>query len=89
MDKRARQKELAKIIGDLTPTPDHPALAHLVAALQGRHGDCVLAILFYGSCLRSGDPFDGLVDLYLIVDTYRCAITSLIMTLWNWLLPLI
>ena len=52
-------------------TPPSPALATLVDTLRARHGDAVEAVLFYGSCLRSGDLFDGLVDLYLIVDGYR------------------
>ena len=30
-------------------------------------------MLFYGSCLRSGDLHDGLVDLYVIVRDYRGA----------------
>jgi hypothetical protein len=81
------QKQLANAIRDLTPSPQHPALAHLVASLKDRYGDCVTAVLFYGSCLRDGDPYDGLVDLYLIVDHYRCANASPVKALWNWLLP--
>lgn len=87
MKKAAAQKQLGRTLGDLTPSPHHPALAHLVASLKDRHGDCVSAVLFYGSCLRSGDPYDGLVDLYLIVDHYRCANTGLVKAFWNWLLP--
>ena len=81
------QKQLAKAIADLAPTPDHPALAQLVTSLTDRYGDCLRAVLFYGSCLRSGDPYDGLVDLYLIVDHYSCANTGPVKALWNWLLP--
>ncbi len=87
MGKRTAQSQLAEAIHNLTPSPDHPALAHLVASLRDRHGDCVRAILFYGSCLRSGDPYDGLVDLYLVVRSYRCANARLIKSVWNWLLP--
>ena len=67
---------LAGTLLALTPAPRHPALLHLTEALRQRYGSCVTAILFYGSCLRSGDPFDGLVDLYLIVDNYRSANSS-------------
>ena len=74
-------------LADLTPVPSHPALHTLVDALRTRYGDNVVAVLFYGSCLRSGDPYDGLVDLYLIVDRYRDANSSLARALWNWLLP--
>ena len=72
---------------ELTPPPHHPALHALVDALRTRYGENVRAILFYGSCLRSGDPYDGLVDLYLIVDRYRDANSSLARASWNWLLP--
>jgi hypothetical protein len=79
--------ELVDLVSEMTASPDHPALIHLVDRLKSRHGDCVAAILMYGSCLRSGDPYDGLVDLYLIVDDYRCANPGLFKALWNWLLP--
>ncbi len=71
----------------LTPAPDHPALLTLVEALRTRYGNNAVAILFYGSCLRSGDPYDGLVDLYVIVDRYRDANPSLASAVWNRLLP--
>lgn len=66
---------------------DSPALSALVDALRARHGEAVNAILFYGSCLRSGDLFDGLVDLYLIVDGYRACYGRGARALANWLLP--
>ncbi len=74
-------------ISDLTAVPEHPALRTLVGALRTRYGENVVAVLFYGSCLRSGDPYDGLVDLYLIVDRYRDANSSLARAAWNRLLP--
>jgi hypothetical protein len=67
--------------------PDSPALRALVEALLVRHGEAVNAILFYGSCLRSGDLFDGLVDLYLIVDGYTAFYARRTRALANWLLP--
>ena len=51
--------------------PPSAALDTLVETLRNRHGDSIAAVLFYGSCLRSGDLLDGIVDLYLIVDNYR------------------
>ncbi len=74
-------------IADLSPVPEHPALQTLVDALRKRYGENLVAVLFYGSCLRSGDPYDGLVDLYLVVDRYRDANSTLLRALWNWLLP--
>lgn len=87
MNSDPQLKPLADALVQMTPPPGHPALQHLVQCLQDRHRDCALAILFYGSCLRSGDPYDGLVDLYLIVDNYRCANQGVSRALLNWLLP--
>ena len=50
-----------------------PAVRLLIDEILVRHGEAARAILFYGSCLRSGDDLDGLVDLYLLVDNYRAA----------------
>lgn len=63
------------------------ALAPLLAVLRERHGDAVVAIILYGSCLRSGDFHDGLVDLYMIVADYRHSGQSAGRILGNWLLP--
>ena len=72
------------------PVPDpthHPALDALVEQLRERHKDAVECILLYGSCLRSGDVLDGLVDVYLLVDSYSRAYSKRLAALANWLLP--
>jgi len=63
------------------------ALDTLVAALRQTHGASINAVLFYGSCLRSNDPFDGIVDLYLMTDSYRSLYRSRLRAALNWLLP--
>jgi predicted nucleotidyltransferase len=63
------------------------AIQSLMEAARARHGDAVQAILFYGSCLRSGDHRDGMVDLYVIVDRYRKAYRSRYWALLNKMLP--
>jgi hypothetical protein len=60
------------------------ALAKRVLAL---HGASVQAIVFYGSCLRSGEDRGGMVDLYAIVDRYRSAYPSRVLALLNKMLP--
>jgi hypothetical protein len=75
------------IAGLLPAPPASPALDALVNTLRDRHGTSVNAILLYGSCLRSGDLYDGLVDLYLIVDRYRDIYPSRRKAFANWLLP--
>ena len=63
------------------------AVRLLIDEILARHGKAAQAILFYGSCLRTGDDLDGLVDLYLLVDNYRAAYTSRIQAFFNVLLP--
>jgi hypothetical protein len=64
-----------------------PAVRVLIDEILRRHGDAARGILFYGSCLRSGDDLDGLVDLYLLVDDYRSAFKSRTQAFLNALLP--
>jgi hypothetical protein len=64
-----------------------PTLAALLAQLQARHHGAVCCTLVYGSCLRSGDIYDGLLDLYLICDSYREAYRRPLLAAANWLLP--
>lgn len=64
-----------------------PALVQLISELRARHNDAINAVVIYGSCLRSGDIFDGLLDIYLICDNYRAAYDSSRLALGNWLLP--
>jgi hypothetical protein len=66
---------------------DSAALRQLIETLLHRHGDAINAILLYGSCLRSQDLFNGLADLYLIVDNYRHFYGSVGQALANRLLP--
>lgn len=63
------------------------ALTQLLEQLQGRHQNAICATLLYGSCLRSGDIYDGLLDLYLICDSYRDAYQNTALAAANWLLP--
>lgn len=64
-----------------------PAVQVLVDDILARHGRAVQGVLFYGSCLRSGDDLDGLVDLYLLVDSYRKTYSGFVPALLNSLLP--
>jgi hypothetical protein len=64
-----------------------PTLGQLLAQLQAQHRGAICATLLYGSCLRSGDIYDGLLDLYLVCDSYRAAYRSPFLAAANWLLP--
>lgn len=52
-----------------------------------RHEGAVRAILFYGSCLRRAYVDGGVLDFYAVVDSYRSAYRSTLLTLSNSLLP--
>jgi len=67
--------------------PVSPAIHALADTLLVTYGEAVQAILFYGSCLRTGDDRGGLVDLYLIVDSYPAAFPKSILSTFNRLLP--
>jgi hypothetical protein len=67
--------------------PASPAIHTLAKTLLDTYGEAVQAILFYGSCLRTGDDRGGLVDLYVLVDSYRAAFPKSILAVLNKLLP--
>lgn len=66
---------------------DDPTFTALLEQLQQRLNNHVCCTLVYGSCLRSGDIYDGLLDLYLLVDSYRDAYAQRRLAAANWLLP--
>jgi hypothetical protein len=53
--------------------PVDPRVRDLASAIAERCGGAAQAVLFYGSCLRSQDLGDSLLDYYLIVDAYERA----------------
>jgi hypothetical protein len=74
-------------IGQDCARPVAPELQLLSARVRERFGASTAAVLFYGSCLRSGDPADGLVDLYVLVDRYADAYPGVTLRLANACLP--
>jgi hypothetical protein len=79
--------ELVRLIRERTGTPPAGPISAVADAARAKHGDSVQAILFYGSCLRTGDDRGGMVDLYVIVDRYRSAYRSRLWACLNKLLP--
>jgi hypothetical protein len=59
----------------------------LADEIRRRHGAAVSAILYYGSCLRRADVTGGVLDFYAIVDSYREAYASRLLSVSNRLLP--
>ncbi len=64
-----------------------PALHRLCERMIARFGAAVAGVIFYGSCLRSGEPRAGVVDLYVVVDRYAAVYDSALLCWLNTLLP--
>jgi hypothetical protein len=86
-DKRMKiPEQVLDLISAHSPQDAPPGLRALADAARSHHGESVRAVLFYGSCLRTGNIHDGLVDLYLLVDDYRSAFKSRTLAILNRLL---
>ncbi len=79
--------QLLPLVRKQTSRPVPTGIEALSAEILARHGQATAAILFYGSCFRKGDAFDGLVDLYVLVDSYRSAYRRRLHAVANKLLP--
>ena len=80
-------KQLTDLLAQSTPLIFSSELTALRDTLLKHYNGAVDAMLFHGSCLRSGNALDGLVDLYLVVDDYRNAYRKPLPALFNRLLP--
>jgi hypothetical protein len=80
-------EKLLHLIRRKAGPPAVGALQALVDRIRATYGPAVRGILFYGSCLRSGDDRGGMVDLYVIVDSYANAYHSRHWALFNQMLP--
>jgi hypothetical protein len=76
-----------RLIGEESAVLPPPAVAAVAEAARQRHGAGIVAVLFYGSCLREQDDQGKLVDLYLLADRYRNVHRSRWMQLLNRVLP--
>jgi hypothetical protein len=87
---RATPKPPAALLDEVarqSARPVAPALHRLCERMTARFGSAVAGVIFYGSCLRSGKPTGGLVDLYVIVDRYAVVYDSYPLRWLNALLP--
>ena len=80
-------EKLLHLIRQKAAQPSGGAVQALADRIRTTYGDAVRGILFYGSCLRSGDDRGGMVDLYVIVDRYASAYRSRRWALLNQILP--
>jgi hypothetical protein len=82
----ATASALSSILADELGAPAGAAAQAMAREIRARHGDAVAAILFYGSCLRR-QTSEGVLDFYVLVDSYRAAYRSRALALANALLP--
>jgi hypothetical protein len=82
----AADPSLASLVADELGAPAGAAAQALAREIRARHGDAVAAILFYGSCLRR-QTAEGVLDFYVLVDSYRAAYRSPFLALANAVLP--
>jgi len=80
-------EKLLNAIRSRSVLPAPPPVCALADGIRATYGEAVQAILFYGSCLRTGDDRGGMVDLYVIVGRYRDAYRSTWWAALNQLLP--
>jgi hypothetical protein len=76
-----------RLVGEESAMPATPAVVAVAEAARQRHGAGIVAVLFYGSCLREQDDQGKLVDLYLLADRYRNVHRSRWIQLLNRVLP--
>lgn len=79
--------QLIDLIRQQSSQPAPAGALALVEELLARYGNTAQAILFYGSCLRTGDDGEGLVDLYLLVDSYSSTYGGRVQPFLNKVLP--
>ena len=81
------RRELETRIGAELAQTVFPSALSAAEALKSHFGPSVVAILFYGSCLRDGDDEGKILDFYIIVDRYRDTYGAGLKALANAVLP--
>ncbi len=78
--------DLVAAVAEDAARPAPPGLDPVVEAVRARFGPAVAAVLFYGSCLRTGS-LDGVIDLYVLVDAYERVFDRAWLVVANRMLP--
>lgn len=81
----------AALVAEITSQSGRPVAAAadiLAAELKACYGESLMAVILYGSCLRTEDYTEGVADLYAVVDSYDLAYPGpLLPRLNRWLPP--
>lgn len=71
----APEAALARLVESELPGETPPICDAFADEIRARYGDAVVAVIFYGSCLRRATS-EGVLDFYAVVDDYRRAYGS-------------
>ena len=80
-------QRLLRLIVEESSAPQPAAMVAVAEAARRRHGNAIVAVLLYGSCLREQDSAGKIVDLYLLADDYTKLHHSPITRFLNRMLP--
>ena len=67
--------------------PRDQVIDAFVAELKNKYKDQMSAVVFYGSCIRTKEYDNAVLDFYVVVDSYQYAHTSRWHAFLNYLLP--
>jgi hypothetical protein len=85
--KSKTEQHLSSYLSKHLVSNSDPVLDAFVNDINAQLGSSVLAIVFYGSCLRSRKYDDAMLDFYVIVDDYKKCYASKLEALVNTILP--
>jgi hypothetical protein len=71
----SERERLEAIVREELAVPAPEGALRIASAIRARHGEAIVALLFYGSCLRRGTT-EGVLDFYAITSEYRSAYRS-------------
>ncbi len=83
----SKDSDLIGFIGSEWQRSIPPEVSVAAKSIADRYGDCVAGVLFYGSCLRTGEIEDKILDFYVIVDNYADAYDKKWLAMANQMLP--
>ena len=79
--------DLEKLIAEELAQPVDPRVVDFAASIASEYGEASRAVLFYGSCLRTTELEEQMLDFYLIVSNYEDAYGKSWLVRANKLLP--
>ncbi len=86
-DVQAPLPTLTALLAQEWTQPVPEAVQVMAAEIQQRHTAAIDAVLFYGSCLRTQQTADAVLDFYVLVRSYRSCYNRRLLRWLNALLP--